>query len=124
MLVTLGYVPCLRVSSITVPGALRVATCSPFETNALDDLATMLSVEVEPVLAPRTEITDLINKAYKRKADVVDEAGDGVALDEFRRTVERAEERRLGLFALAPLLGFLVADGARADIGVDGQLLP
>ncbi len=60
--------------------ALRVATCSPFETNALDDLATMLSCEAEPVLAPRVEITNLINKAYKRKADVVDEALD--TLDE------------------------------------------
>ncbi len=57
-------------------GALRVATCSPYETNALDDLATMLGVEVEPVLAPRVEITNLINHAYKRKADVVDEALD------------------------------------------------
>ena len=58
--------------------ALRVATCSPFETNALDDLATMLSIETEPVLAPRVEITNLINKAYKRKADVVDEALDNL----------------------------------------------
>src|SRR5262245_35860086 len=30
--------------------ALRVATCSPYETNALDDLATMLSCETEPIL--------------------------------------------------------------------------
>ncbi len=59
-------------------GGLRVATCSPFETNALDDLATMLGVEVEPVLALRIEITNLINHAYKRKADVVDEALDNL----------------------------------------------
>ncbi|MEN8150900.1 MAG: ATPase, T2SS/T4P/T4SS family [Planctomycetota bacterium] len=55
-------------------GALTVATCAPFETYPMDDLASMLSVEVEPVLAPRAEITSLINKAYKRKADTVDEA--------------------------------------------------
>ena len=60
------------------PGRLRVATCSPFETNALDDLASMLAVEIEPVLAPRIEITNSINHAYKRKADVVDEALDGL----------------------------------------------
>ncbi len=57
---------------------MRVATCSPFQTNALDDLATMLSIEVEPVLAQRVEITNLINHAYKRKADVVDEALDNL----------------------------------------------
>ena len=57
---------------------MRVATCSPFEVNALDDLATMLSLEAEPVLSPRIEITTLINKAYKRKADVVDEALDNL----------------------------------------------
>jgi general secretion pathway protein E len=55
-------------------GTMTVATCSPFDTYPMDDLASMLGCEVDPVLAPRTEITDLINKAYKRKADVVDEA--------------------------------------------------
>ena len=55
-------------------GCLAVATCSPFETYPMDDLASMLAIEVEPVLAPRAEITNLINRAYKRKQDTVDEA--------------------------------------------------
>jgi general secretion pathway protein E len=55
-------------------GILSVATCSPFETYPMDDLSSMLSVEVEPVLVPRAEITNLINRAYKRKQDTVDEA--------------------------------------------------
>ena len=55
-------------------GSLTVATCAPFETYPMDDLASMLSIDVEPILAPRAEITSLINKAYKRKADTVDEA--------------------------------------------------
>ncbi len=74
---------------------LRVATCSPFETNALDDLATLLSVEVEPVLAPRVEITNSINHAYKRKADVVDEALDdldGGDIDLLTADVDVAED--------------------------------
>ena len=57
-------------------GAVRVATASPLDTYPLDDLAAMMGCEVDPVLAPRTEITNLINKAYKRKADMVDEALD------------------------------------------------
>ncbi|MEQ8765581.1 MAG: ATPase, T2SS/T4P/T4SS family [Planctomycetota bacterium] len=55
-------------------GVIRVATCSPIEVHPIDDLAIMLDLEVEPVLAPRSEITALINRAYKHKADVVDEA--------------------------------------------------
>jgi general secretion pathway protein E len=75
--------------------ALRVAICSPFETNALDDLATMLSIEAEPILAPRIEITNLINKAYKRKADVVDEALDNLEegeLDALTAEIDSAED--------------------------------
>jgi len=55
-------------------GSLTVATCAPFETYPMDDLASMLSVDIEPVFVPRAEITSLINKAYKRKQDTVDEA--------------------------------------------------
>ncbi len=57
-------------------GTVRVATASPLDTYPLDELAGMLGCGVDPVLAPRTEITNLINKAYKRKADMVDEALD------------------------------------------------
>ena len=74
---------------------MRVATSSPFETNAVDDLATMLRIEVEPVLAPRVEITNLINHAYKRKADVVDEALTGLDegdIDQLTADVDAAED--------------------------------
>ena len=71
-------------------GTMRVATCAPFDTYPMDDLAGMLGCEVEPVLAPRTEITDLINKAYKRKADVVDEALSGLDEDMVGLTTEIA----------------------------------
>jgi general secretion pathway protein E len=55
-------------------GTMRVATASPFDAYPMDDLASMLKLELEPVLAPRTEITSLINKAYKNKADIVEES--------------------------------------------------
>ncbi|MHC4923883.1 MAG: GspE/PulE family protein, partial [Planctomycetota bacterium] len=61
-------------------GTMKVATANPLDTYPMDDLASMMGCEVDPVLAPRTEITNLINKAYKRKADMVDEALD--TLDE------------------------------------------
>ena len=55
-------------------GTMKVATCAPFELHPIDDLATMLDTEVEVVLCTKAEITSLINRAYKTKADVVDEA--------------------------------------------------
>jgi general secretion pathway protein E len=57
-------------------GSVKVATASPLDTYPLDELARLMGCGVDPVLAPRTEITNLINKAYKRKADMVDEALD------------------------------------------------
>jgi general secretion pathway protein E len=62
-------------------GTLRVATCTPLEPQPMDDLAAMLGVDVEPVLAPRDEITALIARAYRHKADGVDEALADVAED-------------------------------------------
>ena len=53
---------------------VKVATCNPLYVQPMDDLATMLNKEVEAVLAPRSEITNLINRAYRHKADGVDEA--------------------------------------------------
>ncbi len=55
-------------------GTVHVASCAPYELHAIDDLATWLGKEVEVILAPKAEITSLINRAYKTKADVVDQA--------------------------------------------------
>ena len=55
-------------------GVMEVATCAPFEVYPLDDLAAMVRMEVRPVLVPRAPITLLVNKAYRHKADLVDEA--------------------------------------------------
>ncbi len=54
-------------------GTVQVATAFPLDAHPMDDLAGMLNSGVEPVLAPRAEITSLINRAYKEKAGMVDE---------------------------------------------------
>ena len=51
------------------------------------------------------------------------QTGNGVALDELRRTIQRTEEGRFLLVALAPFLGGLVIDGTCRHIGVNGELL-
>ena len=65
----------------TENGAMQVATASPLDTYPMDDLASMLGCELDPVLAPRTEITSLINKAYKNKHDIVQESLDELGDD-------------------------------------------
>src|SRR5262245_54732673 len=74
-------------------GCLRVATCSPVDPQPMDDLAAMLGTEIEPVLSPRSEITTLIARAYRHKADGVDEALADVAEDgEIQGLASRSEE--------------------------------
>jgi general secretion pathway protein E len=53
---------------------LRVATHKPLEVQPMDDLATLLGREIEAVLSTRGEVANLINRAYRHKADGVDEA--------------------------------------------------
>ena len=62
-------------------GVLRVATCTPLEAQPMDDLSALVGREIEPVLAPRNEITTLIARAYRHKADGVDEALEGIEDD-------------------------------------------
>lgn len=62
-------------------GLLKVAACKPLEVYPLDDIAEMMSCEVEMVLAPRGEITTLINRAYRNKTDVVDDVIEGLETD-------------------------------------------
>ena len=63
-------------------GAMRVATCSPLAPHAMDDLSSMLGMELDAVLAPRVEITTMIARAYRHKADGVDEALTEVSEDD------------------------------------------
>ncbi|MBZ0153061.1 MAG: Flp pilus assembly complex ATPase component TadA [Planctomycetes bacterium] len=53
---------------------VRVATHRPLDVQPMDDLATLLDREIEAVLATRGEVANLINRAYRHKADGVDEA--------------------------------------------------
>lgn len=54
-------------------GSVRVATCRPLDLYPMDELASLLRKPIEPVLAPRVEINELINKSYAQKTEVSDE---------------------------------------------------
>jgi general secretion pathway protein E len=48
-----------------------VACCQPFDLLALDDIASKLGAAVEPVLAPASEIRNLIDSAYARSQELL-----------------------------------------------------
>ncbi|HAK95139.1 MAG TPA: type II secretion system protein GspE [Planctomycetes bacterium] len=73
-------------------GAHRVATCDPLDFHPMDDLSALLGCEVEPVIAPRAEITSLINRAYQRSSTDVSELLDGVEDDEMIAVTKEVEE--------------------------------
>ena len=75
-----------------VNGSIRVATCAPLDVHPMDDLASMLGIDVEPVLAPKAEITSLINRAYKSKSDVVGEALDDLSEDDISTLAAEIDE--------------------------------
>ena len=55
---------------------LIVATAHPLDLRSQDDLAAMVPEGIDFLLAPRNEITELLNRAFRHKADGVDEALD------------------------------------------------
>jgi len=63
-------------------GAYRVATCEPLNVHAMDELSGMLEAEVDPVLAPRGEITSMIARDFQRSGGGVDEMLEGIEDDE------------------------------------------
>ncbi len=73
-------------------GAIEVATCAPLDVQPMDELAALLETEVEPVLAPKQEITNLINRAYRHKADGVDEAIDDIEEEDIMGLATEIEE--------------------------------
>jgi len=73
-------------------GAMKVATAFPLDTHPMDDLASMVQCEVEPVLAPRAEITSLINRAYKDRGGLVDETMEGLRGDDILKEAAAIDE--------------------------------
>ena len=73
--------------------------------------------EAEPV--PRDADDDAAEDVDRQD----DQAGDGVAADEFRRAVHRAEEGALLLEFATALLGDFLVDQPRRQVGVDRHLL-
>lgn len=57
-------------------GELVVACAHPLDIHPQDDVLAMLPLPVRFALAPRSEITELINRAFRHRADGVDDALD------------------------------------------------
>ncbi len=57
-------------------GELVVACAHPLDIHPQDDLVAMLPCSVRFALAPRSEVTELINRAFRHRADGVEDALD------------------------------------------------
>jgi general secretion pathway protein E len=75
-----------------IDGTYAVATCNPFDFHPLDDLAAMVGRSLTLVLSPKAEISALINKAYQKKMDVVDEMLEDLQEDEMAGIARELEE--------------------------------
>ena len=76
-------------------GSYEVATCDPLDIHPMDELSSMLSATITPVLSPRSSITSLINKAYQRASADVEELLDGIEDDDMislTRIVDESED--------------------------------
>lgn len=54
-----------------------VATCSPLDFRAIDDVSAMLNADIEPVYSPSVEVANLISRGYQMQS-----SGLGQVLDE------------------------------------------
>ncbi len=73
-------------------GVYNVATCQPLNLHAMDDLSERLGYEVEPVLAPKSEIASLINKHYSENQAALGEALEDMGIDAFEVGGARSED--------------------------------
>jgi general secretion pathway protein E len=68
--VPIGFAKQHRVMPLRREGeAVMVATADPLDVGALDDVRTMIGVDVVPVLLPGNKLLEAINHVYGRKQD-------------------------------------------------------
>jgi general secretion pathway protein E len=89
-----------------VGGSVRVATCRPLDLYPMDELASLLHKPIEPVLAPRVEISELINKTYAQKSEVSDEVERELEADGMLETDFEFNEKTdiLNIATAAPII--------------------
>ena len=73
-------------------GELTVACAHPLDVHPQDDLVAMLPCAVQFALSPRSEITDLVNRAFRHRADGVDEALEDLSDTDLAALVSDLEE--------------------------------
>ncbi|MBL8768130.1 MAG: Flp pilus assembly complex ATPase component TadA [Planctomycetes bacterium] len=77
---------------LTADGSARVACCAPLDVHPIDELSSMIGRELDVVLAPKAEITSLVNRAYKAKSDVVGEALTDIGTEDINSLAAEVEE--------------------------------
>jgi general secretion pathway protein E len=73
-------------------GSIIVACAHPLDFHPQDDLASMIPSSVRFVLAPKPEITELVNRAFRNRSDGVDDALEDLAEDDIMGLVAELDE--------------------------------
>jgi general secretion pathway protein E len=83
------------VALAKVDDVLEIACSHPLDVHPQDDLESMLPGEIRFLLVPRHEVAEILNRAYRHKADGVDEALedlDGADIAGLAAQIEESED--------------------------------
>lgn len=100
-------------------GSFKVATCEPFNYHSMDEVSALLETPVQPVLAGRSEISALLNRAYQGRGEDLSHAIAELDGDEGLVRVDDDDDARVNLLEdqdqgpIIRLVNRIIFDGYR-----------
>ncbi|MBN1630257.1 MAG: type II secretion system ATPase GspE [Thermoleophilia bacterium] len=85
-------------------GQVKVATCEPLDLHPLDDVATILGAEVEPVFSTRHQILNLLDRVYHQDVREANDILEGVDDADLSRLDIEESEDLLDMANKAPII--------------------
>lgn len=133
-----------KVVGIEINGDIvKVATSSPFNFQAFDEVSGLLGKDIEPIVAPQKEVENLISRAYQKAEGEFDSVMDDFTVDNLTSVIKEIEgtEDLTDIANKPPIVKLVnsviakalkerasdihfhpIEDGMRIRIRVDGQL--
>ena len=81
-----------KIVGIEVNGDIvKVATCSPFNFQAFDEVSGLLGKDIEPIIATQKEVENLISRAYQKADGEFDSVMDDFSADNLTSVIKEIE---------------------------------
>lgn len=74
-----------------VDDIVKVATSSPFNFQAFDEVSSLLGKDIEPVIAPQKEVENLISRAYQKAEGEFESVMDDFSADNLTSVIKEIE---------------------------------